>query len=550
MTALEASITEQLRQPRKRLPQHLGWRLPTYMVAALVLLPLSVIVFSWFDPEPEIWAHLLETQLARLIQNTLILLVGVGVLVALLGVSLAWLVAACEFPGRRWLDWGLMLPLAMPPYVLAFVFLGLLDYAGPVNTWLRNTWGLSAGIGDIRSPLGVILVMSLVLYPYVYMLARSAFLSQGRELMDAARVLGVSPVRGFWRVALPMARPAIAAGMALALMETLADFGAVSVFNFDTFTTAIYKAWFGFYSLSAAAQLASLLLFVVLLALWAEKAARRGRSNQNLRASSACRYHLSGIRAWLACGFCGLVFTVAFVIPIVQLVVWSLGHLQDFNSRYWLFVKNSLVLASLASLVAVTIALFAAFGQRQSPSVSLGFWARIASTGYALPGSVLAVGILLIFALLENHLLAPLADRFGFGQILVGSLAALVLAYVIRFYSVAFGPVQSSLESVKPNYQEAAQSMGVSRWQILRRVYLPLLRPGLLTAALLVLVDTLKEMPATLLLRPFGWDTLAVRIYELTTEGQWQQAAIPAVSLVAVSLIPVVLMIRQSRANR
>ncbi|WP_317933297.1 iron ABC transporter permease [Halioxenophilus sp. WMMB6] len=531
------------RQARQRSAQFY-WRLPTYLVAALVLLPLSVIVLSWLDPQPDIWAHLLETQLARLLKNTLVLLLGVGVLVALVGVSLAWLVATCEFPGRRWLDWGLMLPLAIPPYVLAFVFLGLLDYSGPVNTFLRNTFGWRNGLGDVRSAPGVIVVMALVLYPYVYMLARSAFLGQGRELMDAARSLGVNPWRAFWRVALPMARPAIAAGMALALMETLADFGAVSVFNFDTFTTAIYKAWFGFYSLSAAAQLASLLLLVVLLALWLERAARRGRMSQNQRLQKQQRYRLAGGRAWLASGYCLLIFALAFAVPVAQLLVWTLAHLQEFDSRYWLFVKNSLVLAGTTSLVALTVALLAGFGQRQSQTA--GIWVRIASLGYALPGSVLAVGVLLVLALIDNHLLAPLYEALGIGQLLVGSLLALVLAYLIRFYSVAFGPVQSSLDAIRPSYQEVAQTLGAGRWRILRQVYLPLLRPGLLTAALLVLVDTLKEMPATLILRPFGWDTLAVRIFERTAEGQWQQAALPAVTLVAVSLVPVIMMIRRS----
>ncbi|WP_345420817.1 iron ABC transporter permease [Halioxenophilus aromaticivorans] len=522
------------------------WRLPTYLVAALVLMPLAVIAFSWFDPQPDIWAHLLETQLWRLFKNTVLLLLGVGVIVALLGVSLAWLVATCEFPGRRWLDWGLMLPLAVPPYVLAFVFLGLFDYAGPVNTWARQSLGWEQGFGDVRSPAGVIVVMALVLYPYVYMLARSAFMAQGRELMDAARSLGVSPTRGFFKVALPMARPAIAAGMALALMETLADFGAVSVFNFDTFTTAIYKAWFGFYSLSAAAQLASLLLLVVLLALWGEQAARKGRRTAS-KSRQHARYQLRGGRAVAASGFCLCVFALAFFIPVCQLVAWTLEHLQDFNPRYWHFVKNSLVLAVLASVVAVTLALLAAFGQRQCPSAGLGFSSRLASLGYALPGSVLAVGILLVLTLIENNLLQPVARWLGVGQVLMGSLLALVLAYVIRFYSVAFGPVQSSLEAIRPSYQEVAQTLGAGRWRILRQVYLPMLRPGILTAALLVLVDTLKEMPATLLLRPFGWDTLAVRIFEMTAEGQWEQAALPAVTLVVVSIMPVVMMIRRSR---
>lgn len=512
----------------------------------MVLMPLAVIVFAWADPQPDIWSHLLATQFGRLLTNTAILLVGVGICVGCLGVSLAWLVATCEFPGRRWLDWGLMLPLAMPPYVLAFIFLGLFDYSGPVNTWVRNHLGWVDGLGDVRSPAGVVAVMSLVLYPYVYLLARSAFLGQGRTLMDAARSLGASPARAFLKVALPMARPAIAAGMALALMETLADFGAVSVFNFDTFTTAIYKAWFGFYSLSAAAQLASLLLLVVLLALWGEQAARKGR-----RATSSTglpeRYRLTGGRALGASVYCSGVFLVAFFLPVCQLLVWTFQHLPDFNPRYWHFVKNSLVLALITSTLAVTLATLAAFGQRQSPSPTLSLAARVAGLGYALPGSVLAVGVLLVLTLVENNLLQPVARWLGTGQVLMGSLLALVLAYVVRFYSVAFGPVQAGLEAIRPSYQEVAHTLGASRWRVLRQVYLPMLRPGIFTAALLVLVDTLKEMPATLLLRPFGWDTLAVRIFEMTAEGQWQQAALPAVTLVAVSVLPVVLMIRRSR---
>ncbi|GAA6167925.1 ABC transporter permease [Sessilibacter corallicola] len=548
MSNPEVAITRATDVKTRIIKPGFWWRFPTYFVAALVILPLSVIVLSWLTPEPEIWAHLLDTQLARLLKNTAVLMVGVGAVVAVIGVALAWLVAACEFPGRKWLDWGLMLPLAIPPYVLAFVFLGLLDYAGPINTWLRETVGLARGIGDVRTAPGVIVVMSLVLYPYVYMLARSAFVGQGRELMDAARSLGASPARAFFKVALPMARPAIAAGMALALMETLADFGAVSVFNFDTFTTAIYKSWFGFFSLPAAAQLASLLLLFVLLGVWAEQQARSRGRNQSRRAQYD-RYRLTGVKAFAATGFCALIFLIAFAIPIGQLVVWTLGHLNDIDSRYWGFVKNSLVLAVLAAVTSVFLALLVGYGRRQSPVNGLSFWMRIASLGYALPGSVLAVGILLVFTLLENNLLAPVKNWLGLNQILVGSLAALILAYVIRFFSVAVGPVQSSLDMIRPSYQEVAQTLGVGKFQILRQVYLPLLRPGLLTAALLVLVDTLKEMPATLILRPFGWDTLAVRVFEMTAEGQWQRAALPAVTLVLVSIIPVVMMIRRSNRD-
>ena len=301
-------------------PAQRRWYLPVFTVAALVLLPLSVLLLSWQSIDNQIWSHLWETQMPRLLANTLTLVLGVGVGVTVLGVSLAWLTSLCEFPGRRWLDWALMLPFAIPAYVLAFVFVGLLDFSGPVQTLLREWFGTGLRLPRVRSTSGVIIVLVLVFYPYVYLLARTAFLAQGKGLMEAARVLGQSPWRAFWHVALPMARPAIGAGVALALMETLADFGAVSVFNFDTFTTAIYKTWYGFFSLSSAAQLASLLLLVVMLVLYGERRARGASRPSNERPRGKALYHLRGFKAAAASGWCGLVFACAFVIPMLQLV--------------------------------------------------------------------------------------------------------------------------------------------------------------------------------------------------------------------------------------
>lgn len=508
---------------------------------------------SWASNETEIWQHLIETQLGRLLENTLILLLGVGVWTMLLGVSLAWLTALCEFPGRKQLDWALMLPLAIPTYVVAFVALGALSYSGPLQTWLREWLGPDVWFPDIRSPAGVVFVMTTVLYPYVYMLSRSAFLAQGRGLMDASRLLGRGPIESFFKVALPMARPAIAAGMALALMETLADFGAVAVFNFDTFTTAIYKSWFGLFNITAAAQLASLLLLFVGVAVYAEQSNRgNGRNHQAQRRGDGERYQLQGWRAVLATVYCGAVVLIAFVIPVVQLLLWVVeSNAQDFDSRYWQLVSRTFTLGSIAALAALLLALLVAYNQRLQQRHKNNGLERVANLGYALPGSVLAVGIMLAFAQLDRWLVNPLQSLLGQApsQVLVGSLFALILAYVIRFFSVAFGPIQSSFERIKPSYQEAAQTLGSSRFDVLRRIYIPLLTPGLFTALLLVFVDTMKEMPATLLLRPFGWDTLAVRIYEMTSEGEWERAALPALTLVLISIPPVIILIRRSRSG-
>ncbi|WAG78815.1 iron ABC transporter permease [Metapseudomonas furukawaii] len=530
-------------------PVQRRWYPISFAVAILVLLPLSVLVLSWGEVDGEIWSHLWDTQMPRLLGNTLVLVTGVSVGVTLLGVSLAWLTSLCEFPGRRWLDWALMLPFAVPAYVLAFVFIGLFDFSGPVQTLLREWFGTGLRLPRVRSTGGVILVLVLVFYPYVYLLARAAFLAQGKGLMEAARVLGQSPWQAFWRVALPMARPAIGAGLALAIMETLADFGAVAVFNFDTFTTAIYKTWYGFFSLSSAAQLASLLLLGVCLVLYGERRARGASRPTSERPRGKALYHLHGIKALAATAWCCLVFACAFVIPMLQLLVWFWQRGRfDLDERYAGLILHTLYLGGMAALLTVCVALLLAFARRLAPTRPVRAAVALANLGYALPGSVLAVSIMLAFSYLDSHLVIPLSHWLGGAgkPLLLGSLGALLLAYLVRFMAVAFGPLENGLARIRPSLPEASRSLGVGGPALFFRVYLPLLLPGTLSAALLVFVDVLKEMPATLLMRPFGWDTLAVRIFEMTSEGEWARAALPALTLVLVGLLPVIGLIRRS----
>ncbi len=531
------------------LPAQRRWYPITLFFVALVCLPISVLLLSWHSVDTQIWNHLWETQMIRLLSNTAILLAGVGVGVTLFGVSLAWLTSLCEFPGRRWLDWALMLPFAIPAYVLAFVFVGLLDFAGPVQTLLREWLGSDLRLPSVRSTGGVIIVFILVFYPYVYLLARTAFLAQGKGFMEAARVLGLSPWQAFWRVALPVARPAIGAGVALALMEALADFGAVSVFNFDTFTTAIYKTWYGFFSLSSATQLASLLLLFVAVLLFSEQRARGAIRPSNERPRGKALYQLRGWKAVLATTWCCLVFLCAFVIPVLQLLAWFWQRGRfDLDERYTALITHTLYLGLMAAAITVTAALLLAFAKRMTPTKRMHALVGFANLGYALPGSVLAVAIMLAFSYLDEHAVIPLSLSLGGAgkPILLGSLSALLLTYMIRFMAVAYGPLEGALARIKPSLPEASRSLGVSGLSLFRRVYLPLLLPGTLSAALLVFVDVLKEMPATLLMRPFGWDTLAVRIFEMTSEGEWARASLPALTLVLVGLLPVVLLIRRS----
>lgn len=520
----------------------------TLPVALLTLIPLGVVLALALTPQVEVWQHLWQYVLPRVLGNTAVLmgLVGVGVLVV--GVPLAWLTALYDFPGRRLFSWALVLPLAFPAYVLAFVLMGLFEFAGPVQSSLRAVFGTSRWVPEIRGSLwGLTLALVLSFYPYVYLLARNAFMTQGRRALEAALALGHGPLHAFWRVALPMARPWIAAGVALALMEVLADFGAVVVFNYDTFTTALYKAWFDLHNLGAATQLAALLIMVVLVLIAAEQ---RSRSAQRYHAASgqSGRRVLHGRARWAATAFCGLVLALAFVIPIVQLTVWSLEVWREtLDARWWGFAWNTVKLGATTAAVATALSLWLAWVRRHHADVATSWTVRLAVVGYAFPGVVLAVGMFVPIAWLDNLLIAVLRP-FGFEgvQILKGSLATMLLALAARFMAVAFHATDSAMQRITRNQEDACASLGLNTWETLSRLHLPLLRGGLLTAFLMVMVDVMKEMPITLMTRSFGWDTLAVRVFQLTSESMWEHAALPALAIVLVGLLPVALLVSQT----
>lgn len=532
------------------LPCPSAWQCFTLLIALLVFVPLSVLAFAWLEPAWDIWKHLQETLLSRLLFNTLVLVLGVSMGTLLLGVSLAWLTGACDFPGRKHFSWSLLLPLAMPTYVLAFVSLGLFDFAGPVQTQMREWFGRGVWFPDMRSAGGVVMVMSLALYPYVYLLARNAFRTQGKRALEAAETLGCTPVQGFFRVVLPMARPWIAGGVTLVIMEALADFGAVSIFNYDTFTTAIYKTWFGFFSLPAAAQLSSLLVAIVFLLVALEQRLRkRMRFAQSRLAPQAERIELTGSRRWLATGYCSLVLSIAFLVPALQLLIWSLEVFhEEFDSRYLSLLGHSLLLGLIAAVLITAVALLLAYtGRRHQDRLTHGL-IRTATLGYALPGTVLAIGIFIPLAWLDNFIINLARNVFGLEipQLLQGTIMIMLLAYTIRFMAAGFKSIDSSMHRVTTNIDEASRLMGLRGIKLLARVHLPMLRGGIFTALTLAFVDVMKEMPITLMTRPFGWDTLAVKIFELTSEGEWERAALPALALLLSGLIPIVLLMRET----
>ncbi len=528
-----------------------AWQLSALILAGLVAVPIGIIFSSVFRPEREIWNHLADTVLSSLLLNTFWLSSGVLVCTALLGVSLGWLTGACNFPGRSFFSWALTLPMAIPAYVMAFIFVGVMDFTGPVQSAMRTLPGLERTIIEVRSTPFVVLVISLTLYPYVYLLSRSAFLSQGRVLMEAARTLGVGPWVAFWRVALPMARPWIVSGLALVLMETLADFGAVSIFNYDTFTTAIYKAWFGFFSLQAAAQLSSILVIFALVLVLVEAMYRsKMRYYANARSGSVhSRIVLSGGKGLAATLFCSLIVLVAFVLPVTQLALWVVeaaqdSALPDYMAQTW----QTLFLGGGAAILTCICAVLLSYAKRRKPGKLNVLLCKISTVGYALPGTVLAVGIFLPIAWFDNQLQGILQTVFNIdsGPLLQGTVIVMLMAYMVRFQAAGFGAIDSGMQAISPSLDEAAAIMGVKGAKLVWIIHRPLLKKGLLTAFILVMVDVVKEMPITLMTRPFGWDTLAVKIYELTSEGEWERAALPGLYLVMASIIPVVLLIRQT----
>ncbi|MDP5241385.1 iron ABC transporter permease [Uliginosibacterium sp. 31-16] len=524
------------------------------VLCALVLaVPVGVVAGSVFiGGTGETWAHLAATVLPEFITNTLIMVLGVGLGVTLLGVACAWLTAMTEFPGRRFFEWALVLPMAMPAYVLAYVYTDFLQFVGPLQSWLRELFGWTRAdywFPEVRSVGGACAMFSLVLYPYVYMLARSAFLERAGSLTEAGRAAGLDPWACFWRISLPLARPAIIAGVSLALMETLADFGTVSYFAVQTFTTGIFRAWFSLGDRLAAAQLAAALLGCVALILLLEKASRgRARHSAGPRARPGRRAVLRGWTALGAMAACTGPLLAGFGLPagLLLRMAFKDGDSQ-LGSRYLELVNNSVLLAGVTAICAVLLAVLLGYAARLARSRIPAALNRLVGLGYALPGSVIAVGVLIPVTRFDQWLAALIQQVSGHnpGLLLTGGIAALVYAYLVRYLTVALGTVESGLARITPSMDEAARSLGAGRGSTLARVHWPLLRGSLLTAGLLVFVDVMKELPATLVMRPFNFDTLATQAYTLASDERLSEAATASLAIVLVGLLPVILLSRR-----
>lgn len=526
-----------------------SWTLLVMAIAFIIALPILFVFSSVFTKSGAVWKHLATTVLPSYILNScwLMLLVGIGV--CLIGVGTAWLVTMCRFWGSTWLQWGLLLPLAAPAYLLAYTYTEMLDYFGPVQVALRNLFGWT-GVEDywfpeIRSLGGAALMLLLVLYPYVYLLARVAFLEQSVCTMEASRSLGCNPWRSFFTVALPLARPAIMAGLALALMETLNDLGTVEYFGVNTFTTGIYRTWLGMGERSAAAQLAAFLMIFVLILIVLE---RRSRSAaQYYERSSSIKkivpFQLNPGHSLGALIACLLPVIFGFIIPGGYLLQLTLNNLDSsFDADFRDLAQHSFTLASITAIAAMVISLLMAYGQRLEPNWLMKTAVRISAMGYAIPGSVIAVGVLIPVAGLDNLIDHWMRSAFNIstGLLLSGTIFSLIFAYLVRFLAVGFGSVESSLNKIAPSLDDASRSLGYGSTSTLWNIHTPLMSGGLLTSAMLVFVDVMKELPATLVIRPFNFDTLGIRVYQYASDERLAEAAAPALAIVLVGIIPVI----------
>jgi iron(III) transport system permease protein len=528
------------------------WRLGALAIAALTGVPLLGIASSLLSQQADLWRHIAQTQLSNIVVNTAVLLVGVGLGTTIIGAGTAWLVTMCRFPGSRMLQWALLLPLVLPTYIIGYAYADLLAFAGPVQTALRAATGWSRGdywFPDLGSARGVAFLFTLVLYPYVYLAARAAFLAQSQPLLEASRILGHGPWRTFWRVALPLARPAIAAGVMLALLETLADFGTVQYYGVHTFTTAIYRTWYGLGNREGAAQISLILIAIAIVLILIE---RRSRGRARFHVASGLRRHAEPVTlaTWPAAAAamaCALPVLLGFILPTLHLVQLALASGVALGDRRFLGdAANSLVLATAAAVLIVVLALFLSYAGRLVRRRSLNRVIEFASLGYAIPGAVIAVGIMLPLAAADHGIDRLSRALFGLpsGLLLSGTAFALLVAYVVRFLAVGMASVAPGLAAIDPAMDASARVLGALPRQVLRYIHLPMLRGPALTAGVIAFVEVLKELPATLLIRPFNFDTLAVGVYRFASDERLAQAAVGAIVIVAVSLLPVILLSR------
>ena len=531
----------------------LFWRISSWLLGSLLVLPIIAIFITATGNSDQVFSHLMNTVMSTYALNTLGLVVGTVLLTLIFGIPCAWLMAMCRLPGEKILQWALILPLAMPGYIVGYLYTHWFDYAGPIQIWLRKLFGWQHvsdyWFPDLRSLWGACFVLALVLYPYVYLLVRAAFMEQSTNLLQSARLLGCSPWQSFKRISLPLARPAIAVGVSLVAMEALGDFGTVSYFALNTLTTAVYDTWLGYSNLNAAAKISAIMLMVIFLLISSERFSRRKQKmfQQQCGNDSHTKYQLSGWKKWLAVGWCWGLVGCAFILPMLQLGYYAVDYFtQSWTEQFKTYSFNSLIVSLSAAIFAVCLALMVNFYQRlDGRSISI-VPMRLASLGYAVPGTVLAIGVMIPLTS-ADHLVNDIARSLDLGRpglVFSGSMFAIIFAFVVRFAAVAIGSVESSLIKIPPSLDMAAKTMGYASTAMLRKVHLPLIRRGCLIAGLLVFIESMKELNAAILLRPFNFETLATYVFNFASDEQLEVAAFPAILLVIVGLIPLVIVNR------
>ena len=535
------------------------WTVGTLIIAALVAAPIISVLLLATSPSDGIWHHLVSTVLPRYIQTTIILMIGVGICTATIGIGTAWLVTLCNFPGKRIFEWALLLPLAIPTYVVAYVYTDILEFAGPVQEILRDFFGWKSGsdywFPEIRSLGGAIAMMTLALYPYLYLLTRIAFLQQSASLLEACRILGRGPWRAFFQVALPLARPSVVVGVSLVLMETLNDFGTVDFFSIETLTAGIYDVWLNMNNAAGAAQLATVSLAFVLTLMGIERYSRRKQKYfQTIsKFQSISNFPLTRGKSFLAFFSCLLPIVLGFLIPAGVLLVYATQFYEEsLSANFMLYARNSLVLSSLSAGLAALLGLFIAYGVRLSGNWILLAAARFASIGYAIPGAVLAVGVITPLSRADTALNNFTESIFGIstGLLLSGTIIAITYGYLVRFLALSYGTAESGLSKITSNMDGAARTLGMSPTKTLIRVHFPILKGSILTAAILVFVDTMKELPMTLLLRPFNYGTLATHVHQFASDELLEESALGALAIVAAGILPVILLSATIRNTR
>ena len=534
------------------------WIITVSLVAITTVIPLLSLAILSLQPTVSVWKHLLATVLPRAVATTVFLMIGVGFLTAILGVGTAWLVTMCKFPGRKVFDWALLIPLAVPTYIIAYAYVDILDFTGPIQTLIRTLFGFESSqdywFPEIRSLGGTIFVMGVVLYPYVYLTARSNFLMQSTCTFDVSRTLGANPTTLFFRVALPLARPSIIVGITLALMECLNDIGAVEFFGVRTLTFLVYETWLNRGSLAGAAQISCSMLLIIFLLLWLEKRSHRFQrySMTSKKFKPLPQFELSFGKSILAIIACLLPLTLGFIVPALLLIDFASRRIETLlEPDFILAAKNSILFATPAALFTVCFGLILAYSIRLWHSPYLTLLTRIASIGYAVPGTILAIGILYPVAILDNFIANQVKEFYGIriNLLLTGSGIALIYAYSCRFLAVSLGQIEAGFGKITPNLEMASRTLGQNSQQTLWKVNIPLLKPVLISAALLVFVDCMKELPATLLLRPFNFETLATTVYAYASREIFEDSALPALTIVLAGLIPVILLARSSTKN-